>query len=197
MELQQRIIEHFHHSLDLKAHVIEQFAPHIAQASEQLFHCLASEHKILVCGNGGSAALAQHFSAAMLNRYQHERPGLPAIALGADSATLSAIAEDSHFSDVYSKQVRALGQPGDMLLTLSPADRPASLIQAIQAAHERGMTVIALSGGEGDDIAALLTQEEVEIRIPSSSAALVHEAHLLIIHCFCDLIEHQLFGGHI
>ncbi|MFT5722554.1 MAG: D-sedoheptulose 7-phosphate isomerase [Motiliproteus sp.] len=198
MELQQRIIDHFHQSLDLKVHVIEQFAPQIAQAGEQLFHCLASEHKILTCGNGGSAALAQHFSALMLNRYQHERPGLPTIALGADSAILSAIAEDTHFNDVYSKQIRALGQPGDILLTLSPNDRPASLIQAIQAAHERGMTVIALSGGDGDggDIAAILTQEEIEIRIPSSRTALVHEVHLLIIHSLCDLIEHQLFGGH-
>ncbi len=195
MELQQRIIAHFHQSLDLKAHVIESFADHIVQAGEQLFHCLAGEHKILTCGTGGSAALAQHFCALMLNRYQHERPGLPAIALGADSATLIAIAEDTHFSDVYSKQIRALGQPGDILLTLSPDDRPASLIQAIQAAHERGMTVIALCGGEGGDIAAILTQEEVEIRIPSSSAALVHEVHLLIIHALCDLIEHQLFGG--
>tara|TARA_R110002094_G_scaffold120539_5_gene115378 strand:- start:675 stop:1268 length:594 start_codon:yes stop_codon:yes gene_type:complete len=196
MELQQRIIDHFHQSLDLKAHVIESFAPHIAQAGEQLFLCLANDNKILTCGNGGSAALAMHFSALMLNRYQHERPGLPAIALSADSAVLSAIAEDTHFSDVYSKQVRALGQPGDILLTLSPNDRPASLIQAIQAAHERGMTVIALSGGESGDIAALLAQEEVEIRVPSSSTALVHEAHLLIIHALCDLIEHQLFGGH-
>ncbi|MEH6472438.1 MAG: SIS domain-containing protein [Halopseudomonas sp.] len=196
MELQQRIIDHFHQSIDLKAHVIESYAPQIALAGEQLFHCLMGEHKILSCGNGGSAALSQHFSALMLNRYQHERPGLPAISLGADSATLSAIADDSHFSDVYSKQVRAIGQPGDILLTLCPDGRSASLIQAIQAAHERGMAVIALSGEDGGDIAALLTPEEVEIRIPSSSTALVHEVHLLIIHALCDLIEHQLFGGH-
>ncbi len=196
MELQQRTIDHFLQSLDLTAHVIESFAPHITQAGEQLFHCLAADNKILCCGNGGSAALAQHFCALMLNRYQHERPGLPAIALGADSATISAIADDSHFSDVYSKQIRALGQPGDILLTLCPNGRSASLIQAIQASHDRGMSVIALSGGDGGDIATLLTLDEIEIRIPSASTALVHEVHLLITHTLCDLIEHQLFGGH-
>lgn len=198
MEMQQRIIDHFHQSLDLKVHVLESFASHIALAGEQLFHCLASEHKVLCCGNGGSAALAQHTSALLLNRYQHERPGLPAIALGADSATLSAIADDSHFSDVYSKQIRALGQPGDILLTLSPDGRSASLIQAIQAAHDRDMTVIALTGGDDDggDIAALLSSDEIDIHIPSTSTALVHEVHLMVIHSLCDLIEHQLFGGH-
>jgi len=195
MELQQRIIDHFHQSLDLKVHVLESFTAQIAHAGEQLFHCLVSEHKVLCCGNGGSAALAQHTCALLLNRYQHERPGLPAIALGADSATLSAIADDSNFSDVYSKQIRALGQPGDILLTLSPDGRSASLIQAIQAAHDRGMTVIALSGGDGGDIAALLTSEEIDIRIPSASTPLVHEVHLAVIHALCDLIEHQLFGG--
>ncbi len=196
MELQQRIIDHFHQSLDLKAHVIESLGPHIAHAGEQLFHCLVSEHKVLCCGNGGSAALAQHFCALLLNHYQHERPGLPAMALGTDSATLSAIADDSNFSDVYSKQIRALGQPGDILLTLSPDGRSASLIQAIQAAHDRGMTVIALSGGDGGDIGSLLSSDEIDIRIPSTSTALVHEIHLTVIHALCDLIEHQLFGGH-
>ena len=196
MELQNRIIDHFHQSLDLKAHVIESYTPQIALAAEQLFHCLVSEHKVLCCGNGGSAALAQHFSALMLNRYQHERPGLPTISLGSESATLSAIANDTHFSDVYSKQIRALGQPGDILLTFSSDGRSTSLIQAIQAAHDRGMQVISLSGGDSDDITALLSAEEVEVRIPSPSKALVHEVHLLIIHALCDLIEHQLFGGH-
>ena len=196
MELQQRVIDHFHQSLDLKVHVVESFAPQIAQAAEQLFNCLVAEHKVLCCGNGGSAALAQHFCALMLNRYQYERPGLPALALNADSATLSAIADDSHFSDVYSKQIRALGQPGDILLAISHDGRSASLIQAIQAAHDRGMTVITLSGDEGGDIAALLTTDEIEMRIPSTSIALVHEVHITIIHALCDLIEHQLFGGH-
>ncbi|WP_421865732.1 SIS domain-containing protein [Motiliproteus sp.] len=196
MDLQQRVINHFHQSLDLKAHVIETFTPQIAQAAEQLFHCLVAENKVLCCGNGGSAALAQHFSALMLNRYQHERPGLPTITLGAESATLSAIANDTHFTDVYSKQIRALGQPGDILLTFSSDGRSTSLIQAIQAAHDRGMGVIALTGGDSKDIGAILGNDELEIRIPSPSKALVHEVHLLITHALCDLIEHQLFGGY-
>ncbi len=198
MELQDRIIRHFHESLDLKAHTIEECGELIEHAGQLLFQCLVSEGKILCCGNGGSAALAQHFSSLLLNRYTQERPGLPAISLTADCATLSAIASDASFSDVYSKQIRALGQPGDLLLTLSPTGRSNNLIQAIQAAHDRDMQVIALTGGdcgESGDFAALLTPEDVEICIHSPSTALVHEVHLLIIHTLCDLVEHQLFGG--
>ncbi len=195
MELQDRIIHHFHESLDLKARTIEEYGPLIELAGQQLFHCLVSEGKILCCGNGGSAALAQHFSSLLLNRYSQERPGLPAVALTADSATMSAIASDASFSDVYSKQIRALGQPGDILLALSPTGRANNMIQAIQAAHDRDMHVIALTGDEGGDMTALLTPEEVEICINSASTALVHEVHLLIIHTLCDLVEHQLFGG--
>jgi D-sedoheptulose 7-phosphate isomerase len=195
MELQDRIIQHFHESLDLKARTIEEHGPAIEQAGSQLFQCLISEGKILCCGNGGSAALAQHFSSLMLNRYHQERPGLPAMTLSADCSTLSAIASDASFSDVFSKQIRALGQPGDILLILSPKGRSNNLIQAIQAAHDRDMQVIALTGDHGGDMTALLLPEEVEICIPSPSTALVHEVHLLIIHALCDLVEHQLFGG--
>ena len=196
MELQQRIIDHFHQSMDLKVQVIETSTLQIEQAAQQLFHCLISEHKILCCGSGGSATLAQHFAATLLNRYQHERPGLPCIALGADSAVLNAIADDSRFNDVYSKQIRALGQPGDVLLTVSSDGRSASVLQAIQAAHDRGMSVVALNGDRSGNIAALLSPDEVDIPVPSTSTAQVHEVHLLIIHTLCDLIEHQLFGGH-
>ena len=195
MELQDRIIHHFHESLDLKAHTIEECGALIEQVGEQLFHCLVSDGKILCCGNGGSAALAQYFSSLLLNRYHHERPGLPAMALNADSATMSAIASDASFNDIYSKQIRALGQPGDILLAMSPTGRSNNLIQAIQAAHDRDMQVIALTGGDGGDMTALLMPEEVEICINSPSTALVHEVHLLIIHTLCDLVEHQLFGG--
>ena len=194
MELQDRLIEHFHHSLDLKAHVIEEHAPQIAHAAEQLFLCLINEHKILTCGNGPSGALAQYASAMLLNRYQHERPSLPALTLGADSASLTAIAADSHFGDIYSKPLRAIGQPGDTLLVLSANGRSASLIQAVQAAHDREMSVVALTGYQ-DDLTALLQPDDIEIQIPSEAPALVNETHLLIIHCLCDLIEFQLFGG--
>ncbi|WP_207062658.1 SIS domain-containing protein [Motiliproteus sp. SC1-56] len=195
MELQDRIIDHFHQSLDLKAHCIEEFGPTIEDAGLLLFRCLVSENKILCCGNGSSAALAQLFSSLMLNRYRQERPGLPAMALNGDSTTLSAIAEDGSFSEIYSKQIRALGQPGDVLLALSPTGRAASLVQAVQAAHDREMTVIALSGDDGGGMTALLNPEDIEICIDSPSPALVHEVHLLIIHALCDLIEFQLFGG--
>ncbi|WP_210396729.1 SIS domain-containing protein [Motiliproteus sediminis] len=194
MDLQQRLIEHFHTSLDLKAHVIEEYAPQIELAAQQLFHSLISENKILTCGNGPSGALAQYCSALLINRYQHERPGLPAMALSADSASLTAIAADSHFGDIYSKQIRALGQPGDVLLVLSSNGRSASLIQAVQAAHDREMVVVALTGDQ-DDLTALLQPDDIEIRIPSDAAAMVNESHLLIIHCLCDLVEFQLFGG--
>lgn len=194
MELQDRLIEHFHHSLDLKAHVIEEHAPQITMAAEQLFFCLVNEHKIFTCGNGPSGALAQYASTLLLNRYQHERPSLPSIALGVDSTSITAIASDSHFGDIYSKQLRALGQPGDALLVLSSNGRSASLIQAVQAAHDREMRVIALTG-EQDDLTALLQPDDCEIRIPSSVTALINEAHLLIINGLCDLIEFQLFGG--
>lgn len=194
MELQDRLIEHFHNSLDLKAYIVEEQAAQIVHAAEQLFICLVSENKILTCGNGTSGALAQYASAMLLNRYQHERPSLPAMALGADSASLTAIAADSHFGDIYSKQIRALGQPGDALLVLSANGRSASLIQAVQAAHDREMHVIALTGHQ-DDLTALLQPDDIEIQIPSEMTALVNESHLLIIHCLCDLIEYQLFGG--
>jgi D-sedoheptulose 7-phosphate isomerase len=195
MELQDRIIQHFHQSLDLKAHCIEEFGPTIEEAGLLMFQCLIAEGKVLCCGNGGSAALSQLFCALLLNRYRQERPGLPAMALNGDATTLSAIAEDSSFSDVYSKQIRALGQPGDILLALSPNGRAASLIQAIQAAHDREMTVIALTGNDGGGMTALLNPDDVEICIGSPSPPLVHEVHLLIIHTLCDLIEFQLFGG--
>ncbi len=195
MELQDRIIDHFHQGLDLKAHALEEFCPAIEQAAIMIFHCLISEHKVLCCGNGGSAALAQYFSALLLNRYSQERPGLPACALSADSATLSAIADDGNFGEIYSKQIRALGQPGDILLALSPHGRSANMVQAIQAAHDREMDVIALTGNDGGGMAALLTPEEVEICIPSTSSALVQEVHLMVLHGIGNLIEYQLFGG--
>ncbi len=195
MELQDRIVHHFHTSLDLKAQTIEEYTPVIAEASELMFHCLLSENKILCCGNGGSAAVAQAFCSLLLNRYTQERPGLPAMALNADNATLTAIAEDGSFSDIYAKQIRALGQPGDVLLVITAAGRSPSMVQAIQAAHDREMTVIALTGHDGGDVTALLQPEEPEICVPSDEPPLVHETHFLIVNCLCNLIDYQLFGG--
>ncbi|KAA0873921.1 SIS domain-containing protein [Nitrincola tapanii] len=195
MELQDRIIHQFHHSMEINAQTIEQYTPMLAAAGELLLHCLVSEHKLLCVGNGASGALAQHFSSLLMNRFRHERPGLPAIALNADSASMSAIAEDSGFAEIYSKQIRALGMPGDILIAVSATGRSASLVQAIQAAHDREMVVIALTGGDGGNMTALLRPDEIEICIPSEDETLVHHAQLLALHCLCDLIDYQLFGA--
>ncbi|ANG61941.1 phosphoheptose isomerase [Marinobacterium aestuarii] len=195
MELEDRIVSQFHSSMDINAHTIEHYTPMIASAGEQLLHCLVNENKILCVGNGGSAALVQHFCALLLNRYRHERPGLPALALSADSATLTAISEDSGFSDIYSKQIRALGQPGDILLMVSTHGRANNLVQAIQAAHDRDMSVIALTGYDGGNTTALLRPDEIEICVPADDDVLIHDAHLLVLHCLCDLIDYQLFGA--
>jgi len=195
MELEERIINHFNTSMEVNAVTIEQYTPLIAHASELLLQTLVSENKILCCGNGGSAGLAQHFSALLLNRFRQERPGLPAISLSADGAVATGICEDSNFADIYAKQIRALGQPGDTLLIMSTHGRSASLIQAIQAAHDREMLVIALTGGNGGDITSLLGPEEVEICVPAEDSVLVHHSHLMLLHTLCDLIDHQLFGS--
>lgn len=165
MELEDRIVSQFHNSMEINALTIEQHTPLIADAGELLLQCLVSEQKILCVGNGGSSALAQHFASLLLNRFRHERPGLPALALN-DSAAMSGIGEETGFTEVYSKQIRALGQPGDILLVISTHGRANSLVQAIQAAHDRDMMVIALSGGDGGNMAALLLPDEIEICIP-------------------------------
>mgnify|MGYP001941521612 CR=1 FL=1 len=197
MELEDRIVSQFHNSMEINAMTIEQYTPLIAHASELLLHCLVNEHKILCCANGASSALSQHFTTLLMSRFQQERPGLPAINLSTDGATISAIAEDGSFIDAQAKQIHALGQPGDILLLLSVSGRSSSLVQAIQAAHDRDMVVIALNGSDGGDITALLRPDEVEICIPSPERALVHHAHLMVLHVFCDLIDYQLFGGDV
>lgn len=195
MELEERIVHQLHNSMEVNAFTIEQYTPLIAHASELLLHCLVSENKILCCGNGASSALGQFFTTLLMNRFKYERPGLPAINLNSDGSTLSAICEDSGFVDALAKQIHALGQPGDILLLMTPHGRSSSLIQAIQAAHNRDMTVIALNGGDGGDITALLSPDEIEICVPSDDHNLVHHAQLLVLYTLGDLIDHQLFGS--
>ncbi|MFP8967119.1 phosphoheptose isomerase [Pokkaliibacter sp. CJK22405] len=195
MELQDRIIAQFHTSIDVKVHAVELLTPLIAHASEMMLHCLLSEGKILCCGNGRSAIDSQLFTTQLLNRFERDRPGLPAMNLSADAATLTAIASEFNYNDVYSKQIRALGQPGDILLAISSSGRSANIVQAIQAAHDRDMMVIAMTGTDGGDISSLLRPEEVELRVPSEMPVRIQEVHTLIIHCLCDLIDFQLFGG--
>lgn len=166
----------------------------IAKASQMMVDALLANHKILSCGNGGSAADAQHFSAEMLNRFECERPALPALALTTDTSTLTSIANDYHFNEIFSKQIKALGQPGDVLLAISTSGSSKNIVDAIVAAHHRQMTVIALTGKEGGDIPPLLNSTDVEIRAPSHSIARIQETHGIVIHCFCDIIDRQLFA---
>jgi len=155
---------------------------------------LLSDGKILTCGNGGSAGDAQHFSSEMLNRFERERPGLPAIALTTDSSTLTSIANDYDFEEVFFKQIRALGQSGDVLVAYTTSGNSPNILKAAIAAHDRDMPVIALTGKDGGALAPLLRDGDIEIRIPSQSTARIQEVHLVVTHCLCDLIDHQLFG---
>lgn len=195
MDLLNRIRQNFEESAQTKLNALEEIAPQIARASQIITRSLLEGHKILSCGNGGSAADAQHFSSEMLNRFEVERPALPAIALTTDSSTLTSIANDYRFADVFAKQIRALGQAGDVLLVVTTSGNSANILSAVEAAHDRDMIVIALTGRDGGTAAGLLNDEDVEIRVPGSSTARIQEVHILVIHCLCDLIDGQLLGG--
>lgn len=190
-----RVIQHFNHSISTKTQARDEIAASIVTAGELMVSCLLNNGKILSCGNGGSAGDAQHFSSELLNRFERERPSLPAIALTTDTSTLTAIANDYTYNEIFSKQVRALGQPGDVLLAISTSGNSSNIIQAIQAAHDRQMYIVALTGHSGGDMATLLIHTDVEIRVPSTSTARIQEVHLLAIHCLCDFIDQQLFGS--
>jgi len=192
VDAEYRIRQHFQDSIQAKTQALETLTMPIAQAAESMTKALLSEHKILSCGNGGSAGDAQHFSSEMLNRFEMERPGLPAISLTTDTSTITSIANDYSFNEVFSKQVRALGLAGDVLLAISTSGRSENVSQAIKAAHDRNMTVVVLSGRDGGSISSLLTEQDIEIRVPATSTARIQEVHILIIHCLCDLIDQQL-----
>lgn len=195
MDTHARIQKLFRDSIETKRQAMEVLIPHIDLASQVMVAALLNEGKILTCGNGGSAGDAQHFSSELLNRFERERPSLPALALTTDSSTLTSIANDYSYNEVFSKQIRALGQPGDILLAISTSGNSANVIQAIQAAHDREMTVVALTGRDGGGMASLLLPEDVEIRVPAKVTARIQEVHLLVIHCLCDQIDQQLFGS--
>jgi D-sedoheptulose 7-phosphate isomerase len=194
MTLQERIHHHFTESIRTKQDALELLTAPIALAAQKLVSCLLSDGKILTCGNGGSAGDAQHFSSEMLNRFERERPGLPAIALTTDSSTLTSIANDYDFEEVFFKQIRALGQSGDVLVAYTTSGNSPNILKAAIAAHDRDMPVVALTGKEGGALAPLLRDGDIEIRVPSQSTARIQEVHLVVTHCLCDLIDHQLFG---
>jgi D-sedoheptulose 7-phosphate isomerase len=187
-----RIKQHFNDSIRTKQQSLELLAPVIAQAAGRISQTLDQGGKILSCGNGGSAGDAQHFSAEMLNRFEMERPGLPAVALTTDSSTLTSIANDYDYSQIFSKQVLALGNRGDALLAISTSGNSSNVIRAVEAAHTRNMQVIALSGHDGGELSGLLEDTDVEIRVPVNSTARIQEVHLLVIHCLCDLIDQHI-----
>lgn len=195
MSLQDRIINHFSDSIQTKQDSMASLCELIEFASQKIVEALINDRKILTCGNGGSAGDAQHFSSEMLNRFERERPALPAIALSTDTSTITSIANDYHFDEVFAKQIRALGQPGDILLAYTSSGNSTNIIKAVKVAHDRDMPVIALNGKDGGALATALTESDIEIRVPSTSTARIQEVHLLISHCLCDLIDHQLFGG--
>lgn len=194
MDPVQRVKQNFEDSIQVKLDAVDRLAPPVAGAAAAIAAALLNGNKIMACGNGGSAADAQHFSAEMLNRFEMERPGLPAIALTTDSSTLTAIANDYQYAEVYSKQIRALGQEGDVLLAISASGESHNIIHAVEAAHERGMIVIALTGREGGRIAPLIRAGDFEIRAPARSTARIQEVHIMVIHSLCDLVDRQLLG---
>ncbi len=193
MDSEDRVRQHFADSIEIKRQS-SALAPQVSRAATLITRSLLDNGKVLSCGNGGSAGDAQHFSAEMLNRFEMERPGLPAVALTTDSSTLTSIANDYSFDDIFSKQVRALGQPGDVLLAISTSGNSENVTRACVAAHERGMRIVALTGRDGGDLCAVLGQDDIELRVPAQNTARIQEVHLVFIHCLCDLIDRELLG---
>ena len=193
--LTQRVAEHFNESIQTKQQAAQVLAQPTARAAELLFNTLANDGKFLICGNGGSAADAQHFAAEMTGRFEKERMELAAIALTTDTSALTAIGNDYGFDHIFSKQVRALGRKGDVLVGISTSGNSGNVIEAIKAAHENGMHVIALTGRDGGKIAHLLKEGDVLLNVPYPRTARIQEVHILLIHAICDCIDTMLTEG--
>ena len=190
----ERIQQHFRDNAAVTTEALETLSMPIAAAIDTMFMALANGNRILACGNGGSAANAQHFAAKLMGRFERERPGLPAIALTADTSIITAIANDDAFEQVFAKQVWAFGQPGDVLLAITTSGDSANVLAAIAAAHEREMIVVALTGRSGGKAHEVLGDTDIHICVPSDRAARIQEVHLLTIHCLCDGIDAMLLG---
>jgi D-sedoheptulose 7-phosphate isomerase len=194
MDLAARIAGNFRESATLKLNAAEALVTPIAQAIECMVECLRDDGKILACGNGGSAADAQHFSSELLNRFEAERPGLAAVALTTDTSTLTSIANDYDYTQVFARQIRALGQPGDLLLAISTSGNSRNVVAAVHAAHETQMKVVALTGRSGGEMLDILAPRDIHICVPATSTARIQEVHLLTLHCLCDGIDCLLLG---
>ena len=185
----ERIRDIFTESIQTKIAAADSLPESIAKAGQIMVNSLLAGNKILTCGNGGSAGDAQHFSSEMLNRFERERPSLPAIALTTDTGTLTSISNDYSYNEVFSKQLRALGQPGDILLAFSTSGNSRNVINAMETALSKDMLIVALTGKDGGEMAGLVGQNDVEIRVPSNSTARIQEVHLVVIHALCDYID--------
>ena len=194
MDLKHLISQHFNESAQLKHQTAESLAEPIHAAAELMIDALSRHHKVLSCGNGGSACDALHFTGELLNRFQRERRSLPAMCLSADIATITSIANDYDYNEIFQKQVSALGQSGDILLAISTSGNSENVIRAVQAAQGLSMRVVALTGRDGGRIQQILNPGDINICVPSESTARIQEVHILTIHCLCDLIEVQMFG---
>ncbi len=194
MSLVDRICQHFEDSAELKRAAAAQLAGPIAQAVEMLTATFAADRKLLICGNGGSAADSQHMAAELVGRFERERPELAAIALSTDTSAITAVANDYGFEQVFAKQVRALGREGDVLVAISTSGESANVLAAVHAAHERGLAVVALTGRGGGRVGAALQGPDIHLCVPHERTARIQELHLLIIHCLCDGIDASLLG---
>jgi D-sedoheptulose 7-phosphate isomerase len=193
-DLVGRVAAHFAESANLKLAAVAALGEPVAMAGAMLAASLKSGGKALACGNGGSAADAQHFAAELINRFERERAPLAGIALTTDTSTLTSIANDYAYQQVFSKQVRALARRGDVLIAISTSGNSGNVIEAIHAAHELGVRVVALTGNGGGKIGALMAAEDMHICVPHKTTARIQEVHLLVLHCLCDIIDHQLLG---
>lgn len=194
MDLQQRIRDHFEDSARLKHVAADDLAGPIARAVELITSALAADRKLLICGNGGSAADSQHMAAELVGRFERERPELAAIALTTDTSILTAVGNDYSFEQIFARQVRALGRAGDVLVAISTSGNSASVLAAAQAARERGLSLIALTGRGGGALGALLSAGDVHLCVPHTRTARIQEVHLLIVHCLCDGVDASLMG---
>lgn len=194
MDLISRITQHFNDSAQAKLKALDALAVPIAEAIELMARALLADRKIMACGNGGSAADSQHFAAELINRFERERPPLAALALTTDTSTLTSIANDYDYNLVFSKQVAALGQPGDVLLAISTSGNSKNVLAAVQAAHERDIRIVALTGRGGGEIGGALNDGDVQLCVPHSNTARIQEIHLLTLHCLCDGIDTLLLG---
>lgn len=193
----QRIRDIFTASIQTKIAAADSLPEPIANAGKIMVNSLLNGNKILTCGNGGSAGDAQHFSSEMLNRFERERPSLPAIALTTDTGTITSISNDYSYNDIFSKQIRALGQAGDILLAFSTSGNSRNVINAMETALSKDMLIVTLTGKDGGEMAGLVGANDVEIRVPSNSTARIQEVHLVIIHALCDYIDNALFGPEV